>query len=180
MNKVQEIVDGLPNIESATQITTDSEITEAKIKSELEDFNKKLKVVQEFLDQRNQRYMLIGSGALLSCGIPLQRFCHDIDFEVIEDDDNANIYKMLQDATQGENEEYKYLKMDGKRMPFMFTYKGVKVNIWLVKKFNHEQYVWKNNMKVATVYSVLKKKMALRRVKDFQDLQYIVKTFMEL
>lgn len=37
-----------------------------------------------------------------------------------------------------------------------------------------------NNMKIATVYSVLKKKMELKRVKDFQDLQHIVKTFMEL
>lgn len=151
------------------------------MKAKLEDFNKKLKVVQDFLDEHHQRYMLVGSGALLNCGIPLQRFCNDVDLEVIEDNDNGKLFKMLQDATtQSEVEEYKSLKRDGTGMPFMFTYKGVKVNIWLVKKFNHEQWVWKNNIKVATVYSVLKKKMSYKRVKDFQDLNGIIKTFAEL
>lgn len=88
---------------------------------------------------------------------------------------------MLQDATTPfYNHEYKGKKRDGKELPFMFTYKDIKVNVWLVKAFNHTQWVWKNNMKIATVYSVLKKKMELKRVKDFQDLQHIVKTFMEL
>lgn len=150
------------------------------MKAKLEDFNKKLKVVQDFLDEHHQRYMLVGSGALLNCGIPLPRFCGDVDLEVIEDNDNGKLFKMLQDATTQVDDEYKSLKRDGKGMPFIFTYKGVRVNIWLVKKFNHEQWVWKNNMKVATVYSVLKKKMELKRVKDFQDLQHIVKIFMEL
>lgn len=150
------------------------------MKAKLEDFNKKLKVVQDFLNEHHQRYMLIGSGALLNCGIPLQRFCNDVDLEVIEDNDNGKLFKMLQDATTKVDDEYKSLKRDGKGMPFMFTYKGVKVNIWLVKNFNHEQWVWKNNMKVATVYSVLKKKMSYKRVKDFQDLNGIIKTFAEL
>ena len=150
------------------------------MKAKLEDFNKKLKVVQDFLDEHHQRNMLVGSGALLNCGIPLPRFCGDVDLEVIEDNDNGKLFKMLQDATTQDDNEYKSLKRDGRGMPFIFTYKGVKVNIWLVKKFNHEQWVWKNNIKVATVYSVLKKKMELKRVKYFQDLQHIVKTFMEL
>lgn len=150
------------------------------MKAKLEDFNKKLKVVQDFLDEHHQRYMLVGSGALLNCGIPLQRFCNDVDLEVIEDNDNGKLFKMLQDATTQVDDEYKSLKRDGKGMPFMFTYKGVRVNIWLVKKFNHEQWVWKNNIKVATVYSVLKKKMSYKRVKDFQDLNGIIKTFTEL
>ena len=150
------------------------------MKAKLEDFNKKLKVVQDFLDEHHQRYMLVGSGALLNCGIPLQRFCNDVDLEVIEDNDNGKLFKMLQDATTQVDDEYKSLKKDGKGMPFMFTYKGVKVNIWLVKKFNHEHWVWKNNIKVATVYSVLKKKMSYKRVKDFQDLNGIIKTFAEL
>lgn len=149
------------------------------MKAKLEDFNKKLKVVQDFLDEHHQQYMLVGSGALLSCGIPLPRFCGDVDLEVIEDGDNGKLFKMLQDATtQGEDDDY--LKRDGKGMPFMFTYKGVRVNIWLVKTFNHEQYVWKNNIKIATVYSVLKAKMSYKRVKDFQDLNGIIKTFAEL
>lgn len=150
------------------------------MKAKLEDFNEKLKVVRDFLDEHHQRYMLVGSGALLNCGIPLQRFCNDVDLEVIEDNDNGKLFKMLQDATTQVDDEYKSLKRDGKGMPFMFTYKGVKVNIWLVKKFNHEQWVWKNNIKVATVYSVLKKKMSYKRVKDFQDLNGIIKTFAEL
>lgn len=151
------------------------------MKAKLEDFNKKLKVVKDFLDEHHQQYMLVGSGALLYCGIPLSRFCSDVDLEVIEDNDNGKLFKMLQDATtQGEDDEYKSLKRDGKGMPFMFTYKSVRVNIWLVKTFNHEQWVWKNNIKVATVYSVLKKKMSYKRVKDFQDLNGIMKTFMEL
>ena len=150
------------------------------MKAKLEYFNKKLKVVQDFLDEHHQRYMLVGSGALLNCGIPLPRFCGDVDLEVIEDNDNGKLFKMLQDATTQDDNEYKSLKRDGRDMPFIFTYKGVKVNIWLVKKFNHEQWVWKNNIKVATVYSVLKKKMELKRVKDFQDLNGIIKTFAEL
>lgn len=148
--------------------------------TKLEDFNKKLKVVQDFLDEHHQQYMLVGSGALLNCGIPLQRFCNDVDLEVIEDDDNVKLFKMLQDATTQREDEYNSLKRDGKGMPFVFTYKGIKVNIWLVKTFSHEQWVWKNNMKIATVYSVMKKKMSYKRVKDFQDLNEIMRTFMEL
>lgn len=151
------------------------------METKLRDFNEKLRVIQEFLDDHHQLYMLVGSGALLNCGIPLPRFCGDVDLEVIEDEENRKLFKTLQDATtQGENEEYKSLKRDGRGMPFVFTYKGIKVNIWLVKAFNHTQWVWKNNIRIATVYSVLKKKMSYKRVKDFQDLQHIVKTFMEL
>lgn len=151
------------------------------MEAKLRDFNEKLEVIQDFLDDHQRQYMLVGSGALLSCGIPLPRFCGDVDLEVIETEENAKMFKMLQDATTPfYNHEYKGKKRDGKELPFMFTYKDIKVNVWLVKAFNHTQWVWKNNMKIATVYSVLKKKMELKRVKDFQDLQHIVKTFMEL
>jgi hypothetical protein len=147
----------------------------------LRDFNEKLRVVQDFLDDHHQNYMLVGSGALLSCGIPLPRFCGDVDLEVIETEENVKMFKMLQDATIPFcNHEYKGKKMDGKELPFVFMYKNIKVNVWLVKAFNHTQWVWKNNMKIATVYSVMKKKMSYKRVKDFQDLQYIIKTFIEL
>lgn len=151
------------------------------MEAKLRDFNEKLKVIQDFLDDHQQKYMLVGSGALLICGIPLPRFCGDVDLEVIETEENVKMFKMLQDATTPfYNHEYKGKKRDGKELPFMFTYKDIKVNVWLVKAFNHTQWVWKNNMKIATVYSVLKKKMSYKRVKDFQDLQHIVKTFMEL
>ena len=150
------------------------------METKLKDFNEKLGVIQNFLDDHQQQYMLVGSGALLNCGIPLPRFCGDVDLEVIEDNGNEKLFKMLQDAATQNDEEYKSLKRDGRRMPFMFTYKGIRVNIWLDKTFTHEQWVWKNNIKIATVYSVLKKKMSYKRVKDFQDLQHIVKTFMEL
>lgn len=151
------------------------------MEAKLRDFNEKLGVIQDFLDDHQQKYMLVGSGALLSCGIPLPRFCGDVDLEVIETEENVKMFKMLQDATTPlYNHEYKGKKRDGKELPFMFTYKDIKVNVWLVKAFNHTQWVWKNNMKIATVYSVLKKKMSYKRVKDFQDLQHIVKTFMEL
>lgn len=150
------------------------------MEAKLKDFNEKLAVVRNFLDEQRVIYMLVGSGALLTCGIPLERYCGDIDLEVIETDENAKLFKTLQDATTQDDNEYKSLKRDGRGMPFMFTYKGIKVNIWLVKKFNHTQWVWKNNIKVATVYSVLKKKMELKRVKDYKDLNHIVKTFMEL
>lgn len=151
------------------------------MEAKLRDFNEKLRVVQDFLDDHHQNYMLVGSGALLSCGIPLPRFCGDVDLEVIETEENVKMFKMLQDATIPFcNHEYKGKKMDGKELPFVFMYKNIKVNVWLVKKFNHTQWVWKNNMKIATVYSVMKKKMSYKRVKDFQDLQYIIKTFIDL
>ena len=151
------------------------------MEAKLRDFNEKLGVIQDFLDDHQQKYMLVGSGALLSCGIPLPRFCGDVDLEVIETEENVKMFKMLQDATTPfYNHEYKGKKRNGKELPFMFTYKDIKVNVWLVKAFNHTQWVWKNNMKIATVYSVLKKKMEMKRIKDFQDLQHIVKTFLEL
>lgn len=150
------------------------------MEEKLRDFNRKLEVIQDFLDEQKQEYMLVGSGALLCCGIPLSRFCGDVDLEVIETEENAKLFKMLQGATLPLNDEYKGEKMNGHNLPFMFVYKGIEVNVWLVEAFNHTQWVWKNNMKIATVYSVLKKKMGLQRVKDFQDLQYIIKTFSEL
>jgi hypothetical protein len=145
---------------------------EAKIK----DFNEKLRVVQEFLDNHQQKYMLVGSGALLSCGVPLPRCYNDVDLEVIETEENAKLFQTLQDATTTLNNEYSGKKMNGKELPFTFTYKNVKVNIWLVEAFSHEQWVWKNNVKIATVYSVLKKKMSYKRDKDKEDLLSIIKT----
>ena len=149
---------------------------EAKIK----DFNEKLRVVQDFLDNHQQHYMLVGSGALLSCGVPLPRCCNDVDLEVIETEGNAKLFQTLQDATTTLNNEYKGKKMNGKELPFIFTYKNVKVNVWLVEAFSHEEWVWKNNVKIATVYSVLKKKMSYKRDKDKEDLLSIIKTLASL
>ena len=120
------------------------------MEAKLRDFNEKLEVIQDFLDDHQQQYMLVGSGALLICGIPLSRFCGDVDLEVIETEENVKMFKMLQDATTPfYNHEYKGKKRDGKELPFMFTYKDIKVNVWLVKAFNHTQWVWKNNMNIA-------------------------------
>ena len=66
------------------------------MEAKLRDFNEKLEVIQDFLDDHQEQYMLVGSGALLSCGIPLPRFCGDVDLEVIETEENVKMFKMLQ------------------------------------------------------------------------------------
>lgn len=147
------------------------------MEEKLVNFKRKLGAVADFLESRGLKFMVVGSGALLTCGIPIRREVGDIDLEVCCNGKEADVFKVLQDATFPQNSQYQSLKSD---KPYIFTYRGVKVNVWAVEEFSHKQCVEKDGILYATAYSVLKKKMAYRRPKDLEDLTHIVKTLLEI
>ena len=145
------------------------------MEEKLRKFNRDLEVISDFLENQHLTFMVVGSGALLTCGIPIKREVGDIDIEVCCDEKEARVFKILQDASFPQYSQYQILKKD---KPYIFTYKGIKVNVWVVEEFTHKQWVEKNHIRFATVYSVLQRKMAYKRVKDFDDLNHIAKALL--
>lgn len=147
------------------------------MEQKLKKFNEDLKKFKKFLDEKKIDFMVVGSGALLSCGIPLNRCCNDIDIEVICNEDDEKFFKLLQ-ASSNIKVENDYT---GKTFPYIFTYQGIKINVWVVNYFSHNHYLLNDfGVKIASVFSVLKRKMDYRRRKDYEDLNYIIKTFIEI
>lgn len=147
------------------------------MEEKLAKFDRQIEKVKKFLDERNLPFMVVGSGALLKCGIPLRREVSDIDLEVCCTEEQEKVFKDLQDATNPYNTDYRVLDSS---KPYIFMYRNIKVNVWVVKEFTHDQWVMNNGIRYATIYSVLKKKMSYRRVKDYEDLNHIVKTLLEI
>ena len=52
------------------------------MEEKLVNFKRKLGAVADFLESRDLKFMVVGSGALLTCGIPIRREVGDIDLEV--------------------------------------------------------------------------------------------------
>ena len=151
---------------------------------EREKFFNKINKVHKFVLDKVDSYMVVGSGALYACGIPIDRVPHDIDLEVICSDAQWKIFEAL-----AESEGNDFHKNKGKiahcrtffeNKPCIFNIKvkgsdeKILVNVWRVKKFNHS-YLSNHSVKLATVESVLKIKMLYGRKKDWRYLTYIIK-----
>lgn len=145
------------------------------VSQELVKFEDDMAKVARFFDNQNIPFIVVGSGALLMCGIPLGRNAGDIDVEVLRNEKSGKFFTTLQEVTCDKNPDYV-----GDNKPFTFFYKGIKVNVWLVDNYTHRHIIKRNNIRYATAYSVLKQKMAYKRKKDYEDLNHIIKAFLEL
>ena len=151
---------------------------------EREKFFNKITKVHRFVLDKVEAYMVVGSGALYACGIPLARAPHDIDLEVICSDAQWKVFEALAESDGNDfhknKEEDFALKNFFVDKPCIFNIKvkgsdeKILVNVWRVKKFNNS-YLSNHSIKFATVESVLKIKMLYGRKKDWRDLTYIIK-----
>lgn len=151
---------------------------------EREKFFNKITKVHRFVLDKVEAYMVVGSGALYACGIPLARAPHDIDLEVICSDAQWKVFEALAESEGNDFHKNKEkdcaLKNFFENKPCVFNIKvkgsdeKILVNVWRVKKFNHP-YLCNYSIKFATVESTLKIKMLYGRKKDWRDLTYIIK-----
>lgn len=154
---------------------------------EIELFKSNVNVLKRFLDSQKLDFMVVGSGALLICGFPLGREPHDIDVEVQCTEEQEKVLKTAADLC-GNNfyetkEEYPEITgFDHKPYIFQLPLSNGKiiVNAWAVRKFTHKQFVTSDDVKYATVTSVLRRKMAYKRIKDYRDANAIISNIISI
>lgn len=155
-----------------------------KMKEALDSF------VKTIVTPNNMKCLLVGSLALNMLGMEFEE-SHDIDMEVVlENPEQEHIFQVFCEACG--NDFYKE-KCDNyecaeKRMenvtwthkPYIFTWKGVEINIWVVSKFSHEFITLNDGINVATVMSVVRKKVAYNRKKDIRFCSKMAQKFLSL
>lgn len=146
--------------------------------------------VKTVITPNNMECLLVGSFALNMLGMELGE-PHDIDMEVIlKNPEQEHIFQVFSEACG--NEFYKE-KCDNyecaeKRMenvtwvhkPYIFNWKGVEVNVWIVSEFSHSFITLKDGINVATVMSVIRKKVAYNRKKDIRFCGKMARKFLSL
>ena len=128
---------------------------------------------QEILKPINAKCLIVGSMALHALGVT-EAEPKDIDIEVeIASYNDRNIFKAL--ALASGNDFFKKAATDvesymenvtWENKPYIFKWKEVVFNVWVVKEFSHEYIHWERDMYMAKPMSVIKKKMAYKREKD--------------
>lgn len=154
--------------------------------------NPLMKVVLEFnteiLKPRNLDFLLTGSLALQEHGLPFVQ-PHDVDIEVICTPEQEEVFRVL--ALSNKNEFFKQKTQDNyedrqaeyrmktgvtwTHKPYIFTYKGILINVWCVSAFSHDFMYNENGIKIAKLHSILDKKLAYHRSKDYQFVHNFTK-----
>lgn len=140
---------------------------------------------RDFLDIHKIPFVVVGSLALQESGFDVNP--HDIDIEAICNEREEKILDALakssgsnfHESYNGEAEK-KMEKVTWSHKPYMFKWGSTVINVWVVTEFSHEFFVNKDGMKIAKPISVLKKKMAYRRSKDYQTLNKIIQQIVKL
>jgi len=156
------------------------------IKIQTEDhLNDSLQKFKEFANKNQFDFLVVGSLALKTCGLPIKDVPHDIDVEVESNDESdhmrlVSLFSALADAYGSDYYKENEYRIEGNaNKPFIFEFNGTLINIWLVKEFTH-RYIYLDYVKYATIYSVLKAKMSYHRPKDYRDLNYIISELQKL
>lgn len=133
---------------------------------------------REKMNEMDIDFIVGGSLALEKLGVPLSREPHDVDLECICTEEQEKLFAMLADSSG--NNFYKSIYPSTEKPPYIFKWMGIVFNVWAYREFTHKTFVWSDYMKFAGMESVLRKKMSYRRAKDYQDLNYIIKTLLSL
>lgn len=162
-------------------------------KEDRAEFYRRLDVVLSYLQQQNvqrRQVMVVGSGALMTCGIPLAEAPHDVDLEVCCDRIDEKVFKALADLCG--NTFYRIAEdypKEWKHKPYIFIIPDpaegkdvITVNVWVVDKFsrNEDETVWSRGVKFATAYGILWHKAQYKRPKDAKDITSIATKLLEL
>lgn len=162
-------------------------------KEERAEFYRRLNLVLSYLQEQDvqpQQVMVVGSGALMTCGIPLETAPHDIDLEVKCNEIGEKVFKALADLCGNTFYRVKenYPK-EWKHKPYIFIIPDseegkdvIIVNVWVVDKFSRDEdeIVWSHGVRFATAYGVLYHKAQYKRQKDAKDITSIATTLLEL
>ncbi len=108
---------------------------------------------------------MCGSLALEACGFPLLNEPNDIDMEVL---DSPEMREFLTNVSlSSDDDKLHYHNDEDNRIDIIW--RGVKMNIWLVKEFDSKQ-IWSEHIRYSTIEHVLKYKLQYGRKKDLEFL----------
>lgn len=146
-----------------------------------------LKDIKEKLFDKNKiQFLVTGSFALKEIGFDVNP--HDIDIEAICNEEQENILSVLSascgndyyDETYKDDAEGRMENVTWKHKPFIFQWNGISINVWVVDKFSHPYFLNEEGIRFAKPMSILEKKIAYRRNKDYRTLNDIVQQLLKI
>lgn len=125
-----------------------------------------LQALERFKEEIDDNFIVGGSLALYQQGFECEP--HDIDLELkTEDFDKICLLKALNSTYVGNEDSCRYPSIQNH---YRFRFYGVMIDVWVVNEFDYKRFVYKDYIRYADVISVMKKKIALKREKDYKDL----------
>lgn len=157
-------------------------------KEEKQIFYSKLNYVLAYLEKQNiskSNIMVLGSGALMTCGLPMDNAPHDIDLDIICSEEDERILKAITDIGGNSLYNNKETYVNSVHKPYIFKipfqgFNDIIVNVWAVKEFSHAEFICREGIKYATAWDVLKVKASYARKKDTGDIVKLANKILSL
>lgn len=133
---------------------------------------------------------VVGSLALARLGLDVVVQPHDIDIEMVCDDamearlrllaesQNRDFHTVKCGASYPVDAERYMERVTWKHKPYIFKWDDTLINVWAVTAISHSYIQDSKGLKWAVVGSVLDRKCAYRRAKDYAFIQSVVKWLM--
>lgn len=122
--------------------------------------------LKKFEKEISKDFIVGGSLALYQHGFDCQP--NDIDLELRTDDPNIiKILKLLNSTYQGHDDSCRYPTIENH---FRFCFNQIIFDVWVVKEFDYNRFLCQDDIRYADIISVLKKKIALKRQKDYVSI----------
>lgn len=145
-----------------------------------------LDIKRKLFDKNEIPFMVVGSLALQESGFDV--IPKDIDIEAICNEEKEKILSILSSSYGSEyykvnyedEAERKMENVNWKHKPFIFQWHETIINVWVVDKFSHPYLLNEEGIKFAKPISVLKKKMAYGRVKDYKTFNNIIQQIVNI
>lgn len=130
---------------------------------------------------------VVGSLALARLGMDAVVQPHDIDIEMVCDDamearlrllaeSQGSVFHTVTAGASYPRDAERYMeRVTWKHKPYIFKWDGTLINVWAVSAISHRYIQDSEGLKWAVVGSVLDRKCAYRRVKDYAFIQSVVK-----
>lgn len=130
---------------------------------------------------------VVGSLALARLGMDAVVQPHDIDIEMVCDDamearlrllaeSQGSVFHTVTAGASYPRDAERYMeRVTWKHKPYIFRWDGTLINVWAVSAISHRYIQDSEGLKWAVVGSVLDRKCAYRRVKDYAFIQSVVK-----
>lgn len=124
----------------------------------------------------NMEIMIVGSYALYLHGLEVEP--HDLDLEIrLDNKEDIKYFKLLIEAYG--NSYYKFNNY-GKFKPYIFKFKDVLINVWIVDEFNHDSIKLGDKIHLSGLMSTLKVKASYKRPKDYEFLSKLASSILNL
>ena len=131
-----------------------------------------LNTLDYFKKNFGNTFIVGGSLALYVHGF--EHDVHDIDIEYCTSDQNIiekfKTMSIVYESNQGENTA----KYSNKNEHYRFLFNKHIIDVWVVKEFSYNRNVIFKDIHFADIISVLKKKMAMNRIKDYKDFNVYI------